>query len=454
MSLVLNVEILGEFKKLTDATNGATKQLSGLQKTSQNISKKITGAFAAIGVGLSFNAIVNGIKDVTKAASDLGEAQNAVNVAFGDSAKELEEFSKTAAQNLGLSRKEILGISTQFSSFAKTIGGEGAGAIKVIKDLSTRGADFASVFNLDVSDALEKFQSGLAGQSEPLRKFGIDLSAASVEAYALANGIFDGTGQMTEQEKVMARYGLLMEQTAMTAGDFKNTSDSLANTQRILKAEFENVQAEVGTALLPAMVALFQEIRDNLPEIKTFIGQLTELVPIFIDLVLKAIEYKEIILALVVSFGALTTAIKISTVAAGLLNGALLGPGIVGAALVLAGIAAGMATVYENTRRTNGALEETNRLLAIQNALKGGGLPLPTAEQINAGVYAGIIPGMGGKGGQQTGGTGSGESGRGKARLGGDTVNININRATVNADDITDAINKNLRNQGSTLRIR
>ena len=129
-------------------------------------------------------------------------------------------------------------------------------------------------------------------------------------------------------------------------------------------------------------------------------------------------------------------------------------PYFLGAALVLGGIAAGMAVVYKETKAANGALEEQNRLLAIQNALKGGGLPLPTAEQINAGVYAGIIPGMGGKGGQATGGTGSGETGRGRARLGGDTVNININRATVNADDITDAINKNLRNQGSKLRIR
>ena len=445
MSLVLNVEILGEFKKLTDATNGATKQLSGLQKTSQNISKKITGAFAAIGVGLSFNAIVNGIKDVTNAASDLGEAQNAVNVAFGDSAKELEEFSKTAAQNLGLSRKEILGISTQFSSFAKTIGGEGAGAIKVIKDLSTRGADFASVFNLDVSDALEKFQSGLAGQSEPLRKFGIDLSAATVEQYALANGIFDGTGQMTEQQKILARYGALMEQTNMVTGDFANTSDGLANTQRILKAEFENVQAEVGTALLPAMVALFQEIRNNLPEIKAFISELTKLVPIFIDLILKAIEYKELIIGLVVTFGTLTTALKLATAATALFSGALTAPGIVGAAVVIAGIAAAMATVYQNTKAATSALDEFQRMQNLQRVTSTPSTP----EQIAAETYQGIL-----------------DVGKPKAApkslapvpqkpgSANTTINVNINRAQVNANDVTKALNDKLKSQGSSLRIQ
>lgn len=443
MSLVLNVEILGEFKKLTDATNGATKQLSGLQKTSQNISKKITGAFAAIGVGLSFNAIVNGIKDVTNAASDLGEAQNAVNVAFGESAKELEDFSKTAAQNLGLSRKEILGISTQFSSFAKTIGGEGAGAIKVIKDLSTRGADFASVFNLDVSDALEKFQSGLAGQSEPLRKFGIDLSAATVQQYALANGIFDGSGQMTEQQKILARYGALMEQTNMVTGDFANTSDGLANTQRILKAEFENVQAEVGTALLPAMVALFQEIRNNLPEIKAFIGELTKLVPIFIDLILKAIEYKDLIIGLVITFGTLTTALKIATAATALFSGALTAPGIVGAAVVIAGIAAAMATVYQNTKAATSALDEFQRKQNIERVTTTPSTP----EQIAAETYQGIL-----------------DVGKPKAvpkslapvpgKPGSTTINVNINRAQVNANDVTKALNDKLKSQGSALRIQ
>lgn len=447
MSLVLNVEILGEFKKLTDATNGATKQLSGLQKTSQNISKKITGAFAAIGVGLSFNAIVNGIKDVTRAASDLNEAQNAVNVAFGDSAKELEDFSKTAAQQLGLSRKELLGISTQFSSFAKTIGGEGEGAIKVIKDLSTRGADFASVFNLEVSDALEKFQSGLAGQSEPLRKFGIDLSAATVEQYALANGIFDGTGQMTEQQKILARYGALMEQTRMVTGDFANTSDGLANTQRILKAELENIRAEVGTALLPVMVELFQEIRNNLPGIKTFISELAKLVPIFVDLILKAVEYKDITIGLSIAFGVLTAALKVATLATTVFTGAITGP-------VVAGIIAGIAAITVAYNVLGSSIQEViNKQNQFKSGIPGGDnaagtVPLGPGSPISAaGGKVGII-------GKVASPTTPKLPVQTPAKPGQTTINVNINRAQVNANDVAQALNDKLKSQGSSLRIQ
>lgn len=434
MSLVLNVEILGEFKKLTDATNGATKQLSGLEKTSQKISKKISGAFAAIGVSLSFNAIINGIKDVTEAASDLGEAQNAVKVAFGDSAKELEAFSKTAATNLGLSRKEILGISTQFSSFAKTIGGEGAGAIKVIKDLSTRGADFASVFNLDVSEALEKFQSGLAGQSEPLRKFGIDLSAASIESYALENGIWDGIGAMTEQEKVMARYGALMEQTAMTTGDFANTSDGLANQQRILKAEFENVKAEVGTALLPAMTDLFGAIRDNLPEIKDLIEQLILLVPVILDLVQYTLEYKDQVLLLGTAFGLLRISMIFMTA---------------GNPFVLA-VVAGIAAIAYAYSLLGSDIQE---VIDKQNEFKRGA-PGSTGGTVSLGAGS-PISAAGGKigiiGKVQTPEVPS--SPTVNVPLGNTTIEININRAQVDGGELVDEINRALIQRGLSVKV-
>jgi hypothetical protein len=96
------------------------------------------------------------------------------------------------------------------------------------------------------------FQSGLAGETEPLRRFGLDLSAASVAAYAAANGIGAQGRELTEAEKVQARYGLLLQQTSKVQGDFANTSDGLANSQRIANAQFEDAQARIGEALLPA----------------------------------------------------------------------------------------------------------------------------------------------------------------------------------------------------------
>lgn len=386
MSLVLNVEILGEYKKLTQATKGASKQLQGLNKTTSKISGLMSSSLAAIGVGFSLNAVVNGIKDVVNASSDLSEATNAINVAFGSSAKEIEKFGKQAAQAVGLSKTELYGIATQFSSFAKTVAGDGGNAAKVVQDIATRGADFASVFNLEVSDALSKFQSGLAGQSEPLRAFGIDLSAASVEAFAVANGIIKSGETMTETEKVMARYGLLMEQTAMTQGDFQNTSDGLANTQRILKAEFENVKAEVGTALLPVMTELFQTIRDNLPQIKALIAEVIRFVPPMIEASMQIFKFREQLIPTIVAITSVTTGLKLASGAVALFSSA--SAPIIAAVAGLAAIAAAMVTVYNNTKSATSAMEEFQRQQGIRAATSN---PVAAPEQIAAATNRGIL---------------------------------------------------------------
>jgi hypothetical protein len=252
MSLVLNVEILGEYKNLAKATKGAQGSFDKLGANFAKVGKNIAKVTAGIAIGLGA-AIASQIKPAIDAASDLSEGINAVNVSFGDAAEGILELGENAARGLGLSKTELFGIATQFSSFAGTIAGEGGNIVQVVDEISQRGADFASVFNLEVGDALGKFQSGLAGQSEPLRNYGIDLSAATVLAHALETGIFDGVGAMTESEKVQARYSSLMEQTNKVAGDFANTSDGLANQQRILKATLEDTRAEIGEKFMPIM---------------------------------------------------------------------------------------------------------------------------------------------------------------------------------------------------------
>jgi len=252
MSLVLNVEILGEYKNLAKATKGAQGSFDKLGANFAKVGKNIAKVTAGIAIGLGA-AIASQIKPAIDAASDLSESINAVNVSFGDAAEGVLKLGENAARGLGLSKTELFGISVQFSAFAKTIAGEGGDVVKVVDDISNRGADFASVFNLDVSDALAKFQSGLAGSSEPLRAYGIDVSAVTIEAYALANGIGDGSGKLTEQEKILARYGAIMEQTEGVTGDFANTSDGLANQQRILAATIEDTRAEIGEKFMPIM---------------------------------------------------------------------------------------------------------------------------------------------------------------------------------------------------------
>lgn len=249
----------------------------GAQKGMKIVSgeAKTTGdKFSAMGSTIKYAmgsvaavAVAKAVGDMVGKASDLNESINAVEVVFGESAGAIADFRKTAASELGMSERAVNEAAVVFSSFLEKVNPENVPG--TFEDLITRAADFASVMNLDVDEAIQTFRSGLSGESEPLRKFGIDLSAASVGAYAVANGIAESASKMTEAEKVQARYGLLMEQTDKTAGDFANTSGSLANQQRILAAEWENAQAKLGEALLPLATQIMPKIVDLAQDITT-----------------------------------------------------------------------------------------------------------------------------------------------------------------------------------------
>ena len=243
--------------------------------------KALGGLAAVAGTALAGIGIGRFFKDSIMQASDLGESINALNVAFGDSAEGIMDFGKTSAKELGVAQVDFNNAAVRFSAFADRIVGAGNDSSQFIGDITTRAADFASVFNIDVSEALQVFQSGLAGEAEPLKRFGINLLDSEVRAYALANGIGSVGGQLTETEKVQARYGLLLQSTNKVQGDFKNTSDGLANSQRILQATFKDLQAEVGENLTPVMAtfsaALVPLAETVFPAIAEFVN--TRIVP-------------------------------------------------------------------------------------------------------------------------------------------------------------------------------
>jgi len=226
-------------------------------------------------IGETIGQGINYALDAVDLASSLAEQQNAVKVAFGESANDILELASGSLDKLFLSELSFDKIAVQFSNFAKSIAGEGGDVAKVIDDLTTRGADFASVYDLDVSEALALFQSGLAGETEPLRQYGIDLSAASVNAYAYANGIAEAGKQLTETQRVQAAYGLLLQSTNNVTGDLANTSGSYANQQRRLNEALLEAQTALGTALLPTFTTFITLANDELlPVLNEVIAQI------------------------------------------------------------------------------------------------------------------------------------------------------------------------------------
>jgi len=271
---------------LTSFDPKGLKQANASFATLQNSIGSLSRNFAVAGVAIGAAGAFLG--KAVNSASNLSESVNAVNVAFGSSAKSILALGENAATSLGLSKTEFNEAAVAFSSFAERIVGKGGDTTKFIQELTTRAADFASVYNLKggVAEALERFRSGLAGQTEPLAKFGVNLLDSEVKAYAVQAGIAAVGKELTATEKVQARFGLLMQETSKTAGDFANTSDGLANGMRRLQSQVADTQAEIGTQLLPVLEGIMPTVR----ELATEFGQkLSDAV--------KAVDWKSVITA-------------------------------------------------------------------------------------------------------------------------------------------------------------
>jgi hypothetical protein len=271
---------------LTSFDSKGLKQANASFATLQNSIGSLSRNFAVAGVAIGAAGAFLG--KAVNSASNLSESVNAVNVAFGSSAKSILALGENAASSLGLSKTEFNEAAVAFSSFAERIVGKGGDTADFIQKLTTRAADFASVYNLKggVAEALERFRSGLAGQTEPLAKFGVNLLDSEVKAYAAANSIGAIGKELTATEKVQARFGLLMQETSKTQGDFANTSDGLANGMRRLQAQVADTQAEIGTQLLPVLEGIMPTVR----ELATEFGQkLSDAV--------KAVDWKSVITA-------------------------------------------------------------------------------------------------------------------------------------------------------------
>jgi len=235
-----------------DAGDSLGAKLGGL-------TKKAALAFTAMTAG----AAVMGKKFVD-AASDLQESMSKVNVVFGDSAKDVQAFAKTSAASLGISQQKALEAAGTYGNLIKAFGLTNEQATDMSVNMVTLAADLASFNNTSVDDALLALRSGLSGETEPLKRFGVAINDVRLKEEALRMGLIENTkGTLPIAIKTQAAYALIMKDTALAQGDFERTSDGVANKQRIIAAQFQDVSAQIGTALLPAFGALLGVVSNN-----------------------------------------------------------------------------------------------------------------------------------------------------------------------------------------------
>jgi hypothetical protein len=200
-------------------------------------------------VGKGIGMVTDFMGDSISAASDQAEALSKVTVVFGDQADEIEAWAETAAESMGMSETAALSAAGTLGNLFDALGLTDDASADMSKSITQLAADLGSFNNVSTDEALTALQSGLLGEAEPMRRFGSNLSAARVEAYALANGMAATKGSITEAVKVQARYKLMLEDTVNAQGDFARTSDGLANSQKTLDAQMADLTTTVGQFL-------------------------------------------------------------------------------------------------------------------------------------------------------------------------------------------------------------
>ena len=261
----LTAKLVADTKGLRQGLGKAEKDVRGFeQKTTKATSKGAKGfgkmKTAALGFGAAIVAggAVKVLNDSIQAASNLEESINAVNVSFGDAAQGVHDLGSNSIEQFGLSTRAVNDAAVGMSAFADKI--DAADPAGAFGNIIQRATDFGSVMNITTDDTLERFRAGLSGEAEPLKKFGLNLSGVEVEAVALREGIISVGEKMTEGQKIQARYAAIMEQTEKTAGDFANTSDGLAGSQKKLSAAWEEAQVVLGEQLAPALAGILTQL--------------------------------------------------------------------------------------------------------------------------------------------------------------------------------------------------
>lgn len=217
------------------------------------------GRFVKAGVGIAAKAAAAGVVALTAAvvagsvkvlqwASDGAEAASAFGTVFKGVAGDVPKYLDRLNRRFGIATIELHRAATNFGVFGKAAGVSKKELGGFTKDLVGAGLDLASFYNQDPSEVFTALRSGLAGEAEPLRQFGIFLSDAAMKAEAATMGL---KGELNESQKVMIRQRLIMKSLGDAEGDMARTQDGLANKTKAIKGRLRELGTEIGNRLLP-----------------------------------------------------------------------------------------------------------------------------------------------------------------------------------------------------------
>lgn len=328
------------FKKATNSTRTLDQQMrtasrGGIRQFNSGMDigiGKVKGFLGLLAGAAATKLIFGWAGALRESANSLSESVNAINVVFGEASDTILKFGQTSATSVGLAQSAFNAAVVPIGSLLRNFGFTAQEAADATLKLTTRAADLGSVFNEVVQQPLEAIASGLKGEANPLEKYGAGITAARVEQLLLNEGIVATKNAITDQDKVMGRYLLILQDTERVSGDFAATAGEDANATRIFQASLEDLKEEVGKNVIPIYEELVGLGMELLPALET-LG--TEAVPL---LAAQFLNFVAGVRALVEGFDAMGV-----SVGQGIVGVELLGVGL----LALSGhpIVAGLAIV-------------------------------------------------------------------------------------------------------------
>ena len=263
-------------KKEIDKTNSVIK---GLKKNADSQSKGIMNVFSKLKVGLAALGIGKVIKDSIQYGMDAVESDSLFSTSLGKYANEVYDWSDKVSSALGLNAVEIRKNTGVIYNMTSSMGLAEKQALTMSKGVTLLANDMASFYNLNTDEAFNKLRAGITGETEPLKALGILVDENTIKQVAYSEGIATTGSELTQQQKVLARYVAILKQTGNAQGDLARTLDSPANLFRRLKTEITNCATALGSIFMPLiqtvvpyLISFVKIVGNAINGLATFLG--------------------------------------------------------------------------------------------------------------------------------------------------------------------------------------
>lgn len=267
MSEKLEIIIDGKATGAVNATKQVDQSINSMTKNMEKAGQALSSIGQKMSLAITAPMALIGKKSLDM-AMDVVESENLFTVSMGNMAEAATDWSNSFSKSVGLNEYEVRKQVGTFNVMLGSMGLTEKAAYDMSKSMTELAYDMASFYNLRPEEAFDKLKSGIVGMPRPLQDLGIVVNENTVKMYAYKNGIAAAGTELDETQKIMARYGAIMERTSKSQGDMARTLDSPANQMRIFKEQVNLAMIELGKGLIPVMKQVLDTVKPFIERFK------------------------------------------------------------------------------------------------------------------------------------------------------------------------------------------